>query len=382
MISPKQNAAVHYAIQVLDTRGRVVREIPRKRNLILDQGLDGIAVRTWVAAFTYAVIGTGTTPTKRDSGVVTFTRAGSTVTASAGFFEAADVGRLLKWDTGEEARITAYTDAQTVTTSTAGAIAAAEGTIWYVNQTALVAESKRTNTYSTDGGANGSTFAGGTWTHKRTFIFAAEVAPVTYREIGWSHTNAAGANLFGRDVLAGAGVSLLAGQQLRVIVELAVAFSPAAGVGIGAIVTGWASAGTAGIVASHVSTVAANGNTSGQGGQEIEPSGAQHRVILQSDSTAIPAMGAGAAAAAVGVIAAKALTKAAYTAGSFTQDLTATFGVTEGNSAAIRSVSLCYNTAGTEYPSYRVLLAANEAKTSTYKLDLTFRLSWGRTLVN
>src|SRR5690606_11548336 len=162
--------------------------------------------RRWAASFTSAVVGTGTDPVRRDSGAVTLSRAGTTVTASAGFFEAADVGRLLKMDTGEDMRVISFASSTSVEVDTSRPIAATPGTVWYVNQTALVSESKRSNTYSTDGGANGSTFLVDTWTHKRTFVFSAEAGPVVYREIGWSWTNTVGANLFGRDLLAGAGV--------------------------------------------------------------------------------------------------------------------------------------------------------------------------------
>ena len=375
-------ASVRYQITVLGPDGRVAFALPPKRNLILDQGLDGIAARTWTASFTAAVVGTGTTPTKRDSGAITFSRAGSTVTASAGFFEAADVGRLLKFDTGEEVRITAFVDAQNVTTSTSGAIAAAEGTVWYVNQTGLATEVKRTSTFGTSAGECDSTFSAGTWTHKRTFIFSAEAGVVNYREIGWSHTTTPGNNLFGRDLLAGLGVTLAAGQQLKVSVELSVAYSPATSSAWTNVITGWSQDGAHGITASHVSFVNTNGTSGGGGGQELEPSSNQGRVILSSSSTAVAAMSSGVMTAVPSVIAAKALGAAAYASGSFSRTFSATFGVTEGNSASIRSIFLGFNTAGVEYGTYKVLLNANETKANTHNLSLTFTLTWGRVLNN
>jgi hypothetical protein len=383
---PHQSAEVHYTIEVIDAAGRVARRLPRRRNLILDQGLDGIAARTWAASFTHAAVGTGTTPTKRDSGAITFSRTGDTVTASAGFFVADDVGRLLKFDSGEEVRITAFTDANTVTTADSGSIAAAEGTIWYVNQTGLVAETKRSGTYSTDAGANGSSFAAGAWTHKRTFIFDAEVGSVVYREIGWSHTASAGANLFGRDLLPGVGVSLVAGQQLRVTVELSVSYSPSTSSVYTNVVTGWTQDGTHGVEGvrtGHVETVTAAGGTADTGGGVMEPATAG-RIAISTDTTGIRATST-ANLSLSGLLLAKAASLGSYVSGSFTRDKSATFGVTEANSTAIRSLQLTtqiHTGVLQDLIAYRVLLDAAEAKTSSQTLTLVFRLSWGRVLNN
>ncbi len=225
--APHAAASVRYRLEILDAAGLLVHRVPWKRNLILDQGLDAVAVRGWVQNFDYAVAGTGTTATRRDSGAITVSRAGTTLTASAGFFEAADAGRLFKFDTGEEVRISSYTDGTYVETVTSGTIVSAEGTVWYVNQTALATETKRTGTLSTDSGDNGSSFLVDTWTHKRSFIFSAESGSVNYREVGWSATNTPGNNLFGRDLLAGGGVNLVSGQQLKVTVEMSVKIGPA-----------------------------------------------------------------------------------------------------------------------------------------------------------
>lgn len=381
-----QAAAVHYALDILDSRGRVVRSLPRRRNLILDQGLDGIAVRSWADSFTNAAIGTGTTPTKRDSGTITFSRSGSTVTASAGFFEAADVGRLLKFDTGEEVRISAFTNATTVTTSGSGAIAAAEGTVWYVNQTALSAEAKRSSTYSTDGGANGAIFSSGTWTHKRTFIFSAETGTVNYREIGWSHTSTAGANLFGRALLDGVGVTLVSGQQLRVTVELSVAYSPATPQAFGDIGAGGIStAGTHGVEdAGLVTVVSGTGSGSNAGVLDPHAGGVDRNIVLSSSSSPIvPATSSQTVVAGALSVGKKTLTLGAYSAGTFSRTKHTTFSTTEANSASIRSVFVSNFQSGQgDRSGYRVLFASNQAKTSDQTLYIEFRFSWGRVLNN
>jgi hypothetical protein len=373
-----QGAAVIYRASVIES-GRVVRRFPRKRNLILDQGLDGIAVRSWSASFTYAAVGTGTTPTSRDSGAITFTRAGTTVTASAGFFSADDVGRLLKFDSGEEMYLTGYTDPQNMTASESGALAASEGTVWYVDDTSLAVETKRTNTYGTDGGDNGSTFSGGagTYTLKRTFLFSEEVAPITYREIGWSHEAGAGANLFGRDLFAGVGISLTAGQLLKVEMELVITFSPASSAPWANVITGWSEDGDHGLEMADIALVNSAG-AAGAGGS-LDPSSA--RVWgLGEGTTVIQNLSDTVGGDPQPNIASKVLTKAAYTPGDFSLSESVKFGVTEGNSSAIRSLYVFQS--GQPVASYRVLLDAAETKDSDHTLTINFALSWGRTLVN
>lgn len=371
-------AQVHYQISVLNSDGSVARQLPRKRNLILDQGLDAIASTPWADVFTVAVLGTGTTPTKRDSGATTFTRTGSTVTASAGFFEAADVGRLLKFDSGEEVRISAYTDPTTVTTSTSGAIAAAEGTVWYVNQTGLFAESKRSNTYSTGGGECGSTFSAGVWTHKRTFIFSAETGTVTYREIGWASTTGAGANLFGRDLLAGVGVTLVNGQQLKVSVELTVAYAPYTSAAWANVITGWSTNGTHGIESSLNRRVSSTGGAVGF--VALEPSG-PNRVYVSDQSAAIAAMSSNDDSPVQGGFTAANSSASSYSAGSFTRSHSGTFGVGSAN-GAIRSLLIGHFDGTYHRYSYRVLLSAPETKANTHTLSITFTFTWGRVLSN
>lgn len=381
----QQGASVRYTLQILE-RGKIVRTIPTKKNLILDQGLDGIASRAWVTAFEYAAVGTGTEPTRRDTGAVTVSRAGSTLTASAGFFIASDAGRLFKFDSGEEVRITAYTSATEVTTADSGAIAADAGTVWYVNQTALQTESKRTNTYGTDSGDNGTTFLTDTLTFKRSFIFSAEVGTVTYREIGWSHTGAAGANLFGRDLLAGSGVTLVAGQQLKAICELSVKLSPASSTAfVNPISGGFGDNGFYGCEFASLGRVSAGGGSDlDEQKISLEPSTplVGKAWTLTTNSGAIGAMNGNGLATAVAV---KILAAAgSYASGTFTKTYTGKAAISELNAANWRSICFGSRHGSTNqtYAAMRILMNTNQTKLSTHTLELTFRISWGRILTN
>ena len=374
-----QSARVHYRVEVLDASGRLIRRMRRRRNLILDGGLDYIGGSSWVAAFTHAAVGTGTTPTKRDSGAVTVSRTGDVLTASAGFFEAADVGRLFKFDTGEEVRISGYTSATEVTTATSGDIAAAEGTVWYVNQTALAAESKRTSTYSTDSGANGSSYALGVWTHKRTFIFAAESGPVTYREIGWSW-GGVGTALFGRALLEGAGVSLVTGQQLRVVVELSVAYAPVTSTACGNVGSGgFDSSGQCGIEnVGRVGVVGADGT--GNGASTLDPGGSGRLVSTATgDGAIVDAVASGNPPVVAGLVGHATSSSPGYVAGTFRRSFGYTYSVSQSNSPALRSI---FVQSGGDRPVFRVLLSSAQAKASTQTLRVEYTLSWGRVLSN
>jgi len=373
-------AFVEYETFVLNPDGSVASHRKPKRNLIYDQGLNQVATNQWCECFRNVAVGTGTNPTKRDSAATTFTRAGNAVSASANFFEAADVGRLLKWDTGEEAYIATFVDAQNVTTISSGAIAAAQGTIYYVNDTGLQTETARTSTCTTDAGDNGTTFSVDTYTHKRTFLFPAVGAPVTLREIGWSPNAGAGANLFGRDLIPGAGDALLAGQQYKVIVRLFVTISPVtqtAQADVGN--NGYNTAGLAihEYILRAYSTVDANGNTAGG---QLEPALAAKMMILTADPTLLTAPSF--TNQNIGGTGEATLTNAAYTNGTFFRDSSTTRTVTEANGTHYGYSFGNSPGGGAVVRAYTHKFTTPQTKDNLHTLGITLRKSWGRVLVN
>jgi hypothetical protein len=376
----KQLAGITYESTVLNADGSVAYRRAPKRNLLLDSGLNNLATLfSWASSFTNAVLGTGTTPVKRDSGIITFTRSGNVVTASAGFFETQDVGRLLKFDSGEEMYVTVFTSATQVTVNTSGTLAASEGTVWYVNVTGHQAEVKRSNTYANDSGDNGTSWNGvtGVVSMWRTFIFTAEAAPITYREIGWSHTATAGANLFGRDLIAGGGDSLIAGQQYKVKVQLDITIAPLTEQTLPALVTGWPT-GTAKsrIEGVALNTVATSGNNSGS--NILEPFFAGEVSVGTSTAVLTPPV-LGPSSIVSGGINSLVLTADAYSAGSFTRTYRGTFSLVQANSTALRCVQLIQTGTG---GCLRILFDSNQTKTSSQTLTLIIRKSWGRVLIN
>lgn len=212
--------------------GVVVREFPEQENLILDQGLNNIATQRWADQLAYCVAGTGSTPTK-DVPTGTYSQSGTTVTRQTGSvdFAAGDVGKLLRFSTGEEAYITAFTSATQVTVSVSRTVATTTIILFRVAQVGLATEVERSNTYPSftlpDTTLSQDTIinsGAGTFKMRRTYDFAVRGSNINYTEIGISPSSGAGNNLFSRLLLSGA-VTVLTGQQLRVQYEL-VLYSP------------------------------------------------------------------------------------------------------------------------------------------------------------
>ena len=369
-------ASVFYRAAVVNAAtGLEVYSLPRKKNLILDQGLDMVATSRWDECITYAAAGSGVTPTRRDSGAVTVSRDGNVLTASAGWFVADDVGKLFKFNTGEEVKISAYTNATTVSTVTAGAIAASAGTMWAVNQTGLDNELARTNTYGNGGGDNTVILDGeaNTLTRRRTFVFPPEGGLRTYREVGWSNHWAAGQNLFGRDVLPSAGLTLVAGQQLKIVLDLVLT------VDLLEFEDAPALPWSGGAAQQQLENLAWDGY--------FNPAYANSGYVFLSESSAIfrtarvtldgwPGDPLGGVSYAVQAQA------AGYVAGSHERAFAGTFTVNDGNSAAIRSAGYGWYYDTSLYPVIRIRFSENQTKDSDHTLRLDFRHSWGRVLVN
>lgn len=305
-----------FRVQVID-KGEVIRETDWQPNLILDQGMDNAASQLLCDLFLSCAAGTGNTPTEDDSGAITATTSGTTCTSSAGFFAAGDVGKLLRFDTGQKAYITAFTSTTQVTLgATLSVGSATQFTLYRVAQTGLATESMRTSTYLTTAGACFNSRSGSTITNQRTFDFtpfsiaatgssgtdlisvtnhglaandavvlsggtapsplvlgttyyARDIAgndfklsatpggtaidlttngsgfsvqlPRNFSEVGFSHIGTSGTNLNMRALFAGGAVTVLAGQQLRVIYQFQATISPTTPQTKTFSITGWPS---------------------------------------------------------------------------------------------------------------------------------------------
>ena len=236
--------------QICKKTGRLMRESKPQRNLVLDRGLNAFARSTnatYPAAATLACnVGSGATSDKTSSGAVTFTQAGTTLTASAGFFVAGMVGQLFKWGSGTsgvEVYITAYTNTTVVTVATAATVAVPTvGVVWNVSRTTLETYSYSNTGYETTAGACGTTSSAGVFSHKRTYNFATQVASYNVNEVGWF--TSAGSATFGRLVLSATEV-VAPTNFLQVVLTLIITYSPSAPTAVADVGTTINTAGTA-----------------------------------------------------------------------------------------------------------------------------------------
>lgn len=190
-----QKAKGRARVAIVDAKsGKTVWESEWQRNLILDSGLDYVAANHWSTLLTYSTAGTSNTPTK-DLCDGTYSQTGTTVTRTTGTrdFISGDVGKLIRFADGTERKITAFTDATTVTVATAGAVTAQAILIYRVNQIHLGAYKATGTSYPEflweDGEKSQYTFwdfATATTTFRRTYDYPEEVGSVNYTELGFS----------------------------------------------------------------------------------------------------------------------------------------------------------------------------------------------------
>lgn len=375
-----QQARVRYRTKILNPDGSIARERDWHHNLLLDTGLDFVASNTWVGCFNYCAVGTGITPTNNPSSAITFTQSGTTLTASASFFQSTDVGALFKFGTGTggaEMYVTAFTSSTVVTVSVSGTVGTGTvGTLWYVDQTGLTTEKARTGNLQTPNNTyNFSTMSGSVITHQRTFLFPAVGSGVTYTEIGWSPNSGAGANLFGRDLIPGGGDSLAAGQQYQVQVQLLLTVGPASSTTAPSVITGWTAPGNCCL--EYAAFAAVNGTASFNGNsQSAEPSNSSN-LYAATATTALQAM-SGTTPVSLSGLSQYAGANGSYVSKSFTQTRSVTMSTSQAN-GSINSVGIS-DSVGTS--SFRVLFSSTQTKDNAHTLTIVFRFTWGRQLSN
>lgn len=425
--------------QVVDSAtGEVVRDYGWQRNLHLDQGLNGVASRAWCDNFLCAAAGTGTVPTKDDSGSTTLTQSGTTVTSSVGFFSnassagagagnAGDVGKLIKWDSGAQAKITAYVSTTQVTVDRSQSVSAGEATLYRVNQTRLADSGNNTtelvradmSDLLTGAGNCGSTRTGNVLASRRTWDFPAESGSVTYTEVGFSHVAAdAGSDLFSR-ILLTTPVDLIAGQQLRLSYELRLTITPEIETATTFPITNWedgtvdgfhmfqylglSAISTSGVTIAWDAGGFANEPSYGGGLTEVAPTGELDPttdtydrlgadIWITTDNAAFSAFAvAPPDRTSATVKAAGQASLAAYTNGNFYRDKQLTFTLSQANSANLRTfgIGASADPDDDEYPytaakntTFACRMTNPQTKVNTHTLTLVFRITWDRTLTN
>ncbi len=278
-----QKASGRYKVWVANGDGSIAEERPFKPNLILDGGLDFAATNYWITCWRYAAIGTGSTPTADDSGLITATQSGTNVIASGSIFTVSDVGKLFVFDTGEESYITSYisvTEIEVADSRTVGS-----GTpfaMWRVNQTKL----SNYSDHVTSQAFLGVTKYNGTVTEnndskyimKRTWAFSPAPAATTYNEIGFHKDDVSDPDIFSRVVIDG-GIPVVKGQQVYITYEFTIQVDGLARNSVSLSIDGWPVSpsvntnATVGLVGGTFNYVDVNGDTQNLDGGDplLEP---------------------------------------------------------------------------------------------------------------
>lgn len=385
--------------QVLDSNGHVVKEAKDwTRNLILNAGMEylGADNRFWCNCFTSCGVGTGTTANTEDSGVTTATQSGTTVTLAGGSwtFSAANAtggGDVIAWDTGERARITAYTGPTQVTVAENQSVSAGQFTLVHTNQTGLVTPIKWYSAYLSGAANCNTTRSGNVLLHRRTYDFTAEAGPVTYNEVSlnWASNNS---SVFSRLLFPPGGVTLAAGQQIRIIYELMIALGPTSPVYYpGGTVVGWPS-GDFYLQLSYVgmSSVSTTGATSwfDSGGYWLNEPGGNlaygQSFWVNNAATALPTFPGGGPGYGTNYTTAASFVMDAYVPYSFERGRTAYFATGEANhTVRFFGVGTGYPGFGAQY-TYTGLLGrwvALQTKDSEHTLTMKYKVSWSRNIV-
>ena len=398
-----QIAQGYYKVMVVGADGKVVGDEPQwQRNLILNQGMDHVAVATWAEQFEWAIAGTGTRVNSYDSSTDVASQSGTTVTSVGGiinFTTDAVAGDMIRWDSGSEARITSITGALIVEVTPSQSVGSGAYTVWKTAQVGLQTEIKRTQTYLTGSGNCESSVSGTTMQMRRTYDFSAESGGVTYTEVGVGWAASLSTTVFSR-ILLNSPIALVSGQKLRLVYQLNITLSPSTPVLKNLPVGGWPvspSVNTDGqeqIQRVNMSSVNTNGQSTIYGGvgRVLDPHCSNtfnngRQFALSTNSSALAAFGSSVDRSTTGFVCSAAPTESAYVSLSFSLDLTTVFAVADGVSAAIRAVCLGYRYNGTpNYPydltaqSFTFLFDQAQTKTNTQTLTFTVRFTWGRVL--
>src|ERR1035437_10355913 len=244
-----------YKVQVINsTTKEITLDCDWQKNLILNGGMDAVAVAVLGNLSYYGIIGTGSRPNSITSSTSTITQSGAGVylyntsglpnfTSSYSTYTASvNVGDVLQYSNNSQSTVTSITDGLNLQVSPTYSIDVGNAqtfTIWKASQTDLEGESKRSATFLTGVGNCGTTTSGSTKKFRRSYDFSTEISSSTYTEIGvsWTVTKAV-KSTFSRVVLP-SPVTVGIGFKLRLIYDLFLSFTPNAPQYFTASVSGW-----------------------------------------------------------------------------------------------------------------------------------------------
>jgi len=387
--------------------GKVVRDNPWAGNQITDNGLNLLSTNLICELFESCHVGTGIPVLKESGGTVRLSQELGTynVVASVPFFDGTDHGNSrIKWDSGEEAKITAVPDNTgfNATTNIDQEVAEGQFSLHYVNVDTITTHDKIHSSYASTG--NGTTLSGNVLTFARAYDFAAETGNKIITEIGLNEFQAAGQNLFARHKLE-KSVTLVSGQSIRVLYELKLTLNQItpetrAMSSIGYIPRTNSLNGVELWQTLHLSAVSSTGlttdtGTEGLGGTAgstlMEPSTADGAsgpfVFLSSDSQAHNAFGVNGPDRSIGTtyIELQSVSESVFI-NTFNVARNAMFDINDGNATDIRSIGVGSSATGDAGDAGNqtivFLFDSVQAKTNDEAVTYSFLTEWTRQLIN
>ena len=156
--------------------------------------------------------------------------------------------------------------------------------------TGLVSETKRTGSLLASGTGT-ARYSDGRVVYSYTHDFPEETVNQNYSELGWSWSASSGSNLFSRLLISGGSVTVLPGQQLRVVYALTFSVTPYVETAGTLSVAGWPIApatttnGTLATFGYGFATMGSDGGIGIGGGEVFEPAMASCWLHVSIDLT-------------------------------------------------------------------------------------------------
>jgi hypothetical protein len=235
-----------YKVQVLDANKNIVADYPWSDNMILNAGMDAIAVSCSLASCNaVGIVGTGTRPNTISGSTSQITQSGAQLflidqtglpdfTSSYSAYAAAvQVGDVIIDSDGSESMVRSVSGSgmNLYVDNSASYSTGKNFVVFKTSQTRLQSESKRSSTYlagssSILGWNCGTVISESQVTMRRTYDFTQEVGPVVYTEGGVSWTSTANAQVFARYVFP-YSVNMLTDFIFRMVHDFSVRYTPA-----------------------------------------------------------------------------------------------------------------------------------------------------------
>ncbi len=247
--------------------GKIVRETDWQNNLVFDSGLNSLAngVNSFPNFFNTCKVGSSNSANVIQSGAITFTQTGTTITASGNFFTSAMTGAILKYGSGsggQEQYITYVSPTSATSNISFSQASPVAGVVYLVQQTALVGFLYLSDTYQTGPSNCGTTYTASAAVMQRTYNFANQSGTYNVNEIGYSSDTSNNGNCNGRIVL-NSTVTVSATQFLQVVIIMTYNCNPATQTAVANVGTNINTAGTAIYTNFDFNYVDTNGNNAG-----------------------------------------------------------------------------------------------------------------------